>query len=230
MLSRILSLVSLLVCVPFLVGCGLFSPVGADAGSDPEGLPPRMELIQFDDDLPPDLQMEAPSAASGEEQMRSLVVDPDVLVQVRFLYNLQVRLEGLRRVIRDLSSMLDHDGPGEVDLDWVAEVHEVTREADEYFRVLTSLQVPESQMERYGVIYLDILDVVQLASYGSDRVLAAAVLVGPSGRSLLNMPVREVDEFNTLVRESGFFLEEAEDRVEDGITGVGRAIGRVSLR
>ena len=227
MLSRIPALTVLLACVPFLVGCGLFSSVGADSGSDPDGLPPRMEIIQFDDDVPPDLQV---VDASSLEEGRSLVVDPEVLVQVRFLYNLQVRLEGLRRIIRDLSSVLDHDGPGEINLDWVAEVHEVTREADEYFRVLTSLQVPESQMERYGVIYLDILDVVQLASYGSDRVLAAAVLVGPSGRSLLNMPVREVDEFNTLVRESGFFLEEAEDRVEDGITGVGRAIGRVSLR
>ena len=230
MLSRILALTVLLASVPFLAGCGLFGSVGADSGSGPDGLPPRMEIIQFDDDFPPDPQLGVPAASSGEEVVRSLVVDPEVLVRVRFLYNLQVRLEGLRRIIRDLSSMLEYSGPGDVDLDWVAEVHEVTREADEYFRVLTSLQVPESQRGQYGGIYLDILDVVQLASYGSDRVLAAAVLVGPSGRSLLNMPVREVDEFNTLVRESEFFLEGAEERVEDGITGVGRAIGRVSLR
>ena len=145
MLSRILALTVLLASVPFLVGCGLFGSVGADSGSGPDGLPPRMEIIQFDDDLPPDPQLEVPAASSGEEVVRSLVVDPEVLVRVRFLYNLQVRLEGLRRIIRDLSSMLEYSGPGDVDLDWVAEVHEVTREADEYFRVLTSLQVPESQ-------------------------------------------------------------------------------------
>ena len=63
-----------------------------------------------------------------------------------------------------------------------------------------------------------------------DRLLAAAVLVGPSGRSMVNMSGEEIDEFQTLMRESRFFLSDAENRVDRRITEVGRAVSGLSLR
>ena len=197
-------------------GCGLFE------GDEDSDAPLQMELIEFSDDLP--------TPEPGEVVERALTIDPDVLVEIRFLYNLQVRMEGLRQVVRDLHSMLDYSGPGDVDLDWVAEVHEVTRISDGYFQVLTSLRVPESQREQYEYLYIDMLEAVQVAGYGADRLLAAAVIVGPSGRSMVNMSEEEIDEFETLMRESGFFLDDAGDRVDSGVSDVGRAISGLGLR
>ena len=112
----------------------------------------------------------------------------------------------------------------------MAEVHEVTRESDDYFQVLTSLEVPASQREQYQYLYIAMLESVQVLGYGADRLLAAAVLVGPSGRSMLNMSGEEVDAFQTLMRESQFFLSDAEALVDRRITEVGRAISGLRLR
>ena len=216
MAFRSLSLVVALIFSLLFLGCGLLGFGGGDNASQ------DMEIIEFFDEVPtPEVE---------EVVARALTVDPEVLVAVHFLYDFQVRLEGLAQVVRDLSSMLDYSGPADVDLDWVAEVHEVTREADDYFRVLTSLRVPESQREQYEYLYVGMLEAVQISGYGADRLLAAAVVVGPAGRSMLNMSVDEVDEFETLVRESRFFLSDALERVESNMTEVGRVISSLSLR
>ena len=210
-----LLLVLFLAILP-AAGCGLLG-----GGDDPDA-PLEMEVIEFADDLP--------TPEPGEVVERALTIDPDVLVEIRFLYNLQVRMEGLRQIVRDLRSMLDYSGPGDVDLDWVAEVHEVTRVSDGYFQVLTSLRVPESQRDQYEYLYINMLEAVQVAGYGADRLLAAAVVVGPSGRSMVNMSEEEIDEFETLMREAGFFLGDAEGQVDSGVGDVGRAISGLGLR
>ena len=160
----------------------------------------------------------------------ALSIDPNILVEIHFLYNFQVRLEGLRQMVRDLNSMLDYSGPGDIDLDWVAEVHEVTRESDDFFKVLTSLDVPVSQRAQYQYLYIGMLESIKVAGYGADRLLAAAVIVGPSGRSMLNMSEEEIDAFQTLMRESGFFLSDAERLVDRRVTEVGRAVSGLRLR
>ena len=218
---RLIALLLVLTLVSIsTLGCGLLG-FGGDGDS---GASLDMEMIQFADDLP------TPEPDAAAAAARSLIVDPDILVEIHFLYNFQVRLEGLRQVVRDLNSMLDYSGPGDIDLDWVAEVHEVTRESDDYFKVLTSLDVPGSQREQYEYLYIDMLEVVQVSGYGADRLLAAAVIVGPSGRSMLNLSGEEVDEFQTLMRESEFFLSDAERLVDRRITEAGRAISGLGLR
>ena len=220
---RLIALLLVLTLVSIsTLGCGL---LGFGGDGDSEGSL-DMEMIQFADDLP----TPEPDAASAAAAARTLMIDPDILVEIHFLYNFQVRLEGLRQVVRDLNSMLDYSGPGDIDLDWVAEVHEVTRESDDYFKVLTSLDVPGSQREQYEYLYISMLEIVQVSGYGADRLLAAAVIVGPSGRSMLNLSGEEVDEFQTLMRESGFFLSDAERLVDRRITEAGRAISGLGLR
>ncbi len=217
---RLVALLLVLALVSIsTLGCGLLG-FGGDGDSE-ESL--EMDMIQFADDLPTPEPEDAAAA-------RALNIDPDILEEIHFLYNFQVRLEGLRQVVRDLNSMLDYSGPGDIDLDWVAEVHEVTRESDDYFRVLTSLEVPVSQREQYEYLYIAMLESVQVSGYGADRLLAAAVIVGPSGRSMLNLSGEEVDAFQTLMRESRFFLSDAEDLVDRRITEVGRAISGLGLR
>ena len=204
------------------LGCGLLG-FGGDGDSE-DSL--EMDVIQFADDLPEPEQEEA----AKEEVARALSIDPDILVEIHFLYNFQVRLEGLRQMVRDLNSMLDYSGPGDIDLDWVAEVHEVTRESDDYFKVLTSLDVPVSQRAQYQYLYIGMLESIKVSGYGADRLLAAAVIVGPSGRSMLNMSEEEIDAFQTLMRESRFFLSDAERLIDRRVTEVGRAVSGLRLR
>ena len=83
------------------------------------------------------------------------------------------------------------------------DVHEVTEEADFFFERMTGMEIPGSQREQYEYLYLGMLETIQVMAFGSDRVLAAALLVGPGGRSLAIMPPEERDRFLTLVRSPG---------------------------
>ena len=163
----------ILTVLSLSLGCGILPGFGGDSEA------PELGMIEFDDDGEIVLEPE-------EIIARALSIDPEVLIEIRFLYYFQVRLERLRQVIRDLNSAVEHSGPADVNLDWVIEVHEVTRESDDFFRVLTSLDVPESQREQYQHLQIGMLETVQVAAYGADRILAASVVVGPSGRSILN--------------------------------------------
>ena len=216
---RLVALLLVLALVSIsTLGCGLLG-FGGDDDSE-ESL--DLDMIQFSDDVP--------TPEPEEEVALALSIDPNILVEIHFLYNFQVRLEGLRQVVRDLHSMLDYSGPGDIDLDWVAEVHEVTRESDDYFKVLTSLDVPVSQREQYQYLYIGMLESIKVSGYGADRLLAAAVIVGPSGRSMLNMSEEEIDAFQTLMRESRFFLSDAERLVDLRVTEVGRSVSGLRLR
>ena len=186
----------ILTVLSLSLGCGILPGFGGDSEDGDLG------MIEFDDEGEVVLEPE-------EIIARALSIDPEVLIEIRFLYYFQVRLERLRQVIRDLNSAVEHSGPVDVDLDWVIEVHEATRESDDFFRVLTSLEVPESQREQYEYLHIGMLETIQVAAYGADRLLAASVVVGPSGRSMLNMDIEEIDRFETLLREARFFLSDA---------------------
>ena len=194
------------------LGCG-----GAAAGDG------GLDLIDFGDDPPP-------SSESLESADFALTLNPEVLVEVRFLYGHQVRLESMRRLNRDLQSLLEYSGPAEVDLEWVIEVHEVTARADELFQRLTSRRMPVSQREQYRYLFLNMLDAIQVMGYGADRVLAASIRVGPGGRTLLTMSGAESAEFHTLVREAAFYLDDAGRLVESQLSSVGNIISGLRLR
>ena len=214
MVLRPFCLVFLLLLLSLSVGCG-FLGFGGDEEEE-------LGLIEFEDD---GFVPEEPEAAR-----RSLYIPPEVLVEIRFLHNLQVRMEGLQQVVRDLLSATGYSGPSDVNLDWVIEVHEVTRESDRFFKVLVAMDIPDSQRAQYDYLYVGMLEVVQVSSYGSDRLLAASVLVGPSGRSMVNMTSEEIDEFETLIREAGFFLNDANARSKSRIRELSRAVSGLGLR
>ena len=206
-------------------GCGMLGFGGDSVEDGPMG------LIEFgDDDQVAEPGAEGAIDGGAGAPVSPVSIDPEVLVEIHFLYSFQVRMEGLRQVIRDLNAAVEHSGPADVDLDWVIEVHQVTRESDRFFGILTSLKVPESQRDQYKHLQIGMLETIQVAGYGSDRLLAASVIVGPSGRSMLNMSDGEVDEFETLLRESRFFLSEAESRMTRHMDEVVRAVGGLVLR
>ena len=199
------------------VGCGLFGGGGEEtAGGD------EFEMLEFD-------QVQ-PTPQPLEDIVKGLTLNPEVLVEVRYLYGHQVMLEDMRRVSRDLQSLLSYSGPGDVDLEWVIQVHEVTAEADEVFGRLTSSRIPGPLRERYEDLFLDLLDAIQVTGYGADRLLAASIKVGPSGRTLMAMSGQELADFETLVREGRFYLMDGGRLIEKQLSGMDGLIGKLRLR
>ena len=219
MLDRLAVLaIALLLSLSF--GCGLF---GGGGGSE------EIPLMEFDN--PPETPVPAGEAPDVELLPPVLPgFDPAVLVEVGFLYGYQVHSEALLRVNRDLQSLLEYGGPTDVDLDWVIDVHEVTEDADDFFERMTGMDIPVSQRERYEYLYLGMLETIQVMAFGADRVLAAAILVGPGGRSLPVMTPEESDRFLTLVRESRFYLRDAENLVERQLEDASDAISQVGFQ
>lgn len=208
------------VLLLFSLGCGMF---GGGGNGD------EFALMEFDDPDPtPVPHGDALDTASQVPLLPGF--DPGVLAEVSFLYSYQVRTETLQQVNRDLQNLLEYKDAAEVDLEWVVDVHEVTGEADEFFEFLTGMEVPPSQRERYEYLYIGLLEAIQVMGFGSDRLLAASILVGPGGRSLLAMSREETDDFQTLLRESGFYLSDAERLIERQLEDLGDALGQVGFQ
>ena len=208
----------LLVLLVFLVlpaGCGLF-----EGEKD-------FELMVFEEDVGDG------SGGQGGAVVTEVVefgVNPEILDEVKFLYGHQVRLERLQRVIRDLIALAEYENPSEVDLEWVAEVHGVTEESEYFLDSVTKMVVPPGLMAAYSNLLVGALETVEITQFGSDRLLAAAIKVGPNGRGLLTMPEDEADEFHTFIRETRFYLRDSEGLIENEMDNVGDAISGVRLR
>ena len=87
-----------------------------------------------------------------------------------------------------------------------------------------------SLVDAYQRLLVGALESVETTRFGSDRLLASAIKVGPNGRSLLTMPAGESDEFHTFIREARFYLGDAEGLVEREMDEVGDALSGVRLR
>ena len=209
----VLLLMSLLAVLS--MGCGFFG--GGGGGGDDE-----FTLLEFEPDPPTPV----PEKVVG----LALSLNPEILVEIEFLYAHQVHMQTLRRINRDLLALLDYSSPGDVDLDWVIEVHEVTKEMDDFFLLTTSRRVPESQRGQYEYLFVNMLEAVQTMGLGGDRLLAASLHLGPSGRSLLNMSEVDQDRFESLMLEAAFFLNDSEERIDQHMVDLGRVTGSMRLR
>ena len=213
MLERLLVILVILATLSS-VGCG-----GMFGGEEEE----EFEILEFDDAEP--TPMPAVDAV-----IASVGIDPYVLLSLRFLYGLQVRLETLKRITRDMKGLAQYESDGEVNLQWVIDVHQVTDEVEGLAKRVKSSGIPESEREQYEYLFVGLLESIDLVEYGSLRLLAAATVLGPSGRSLETMGTGEREEFVTFVREAEFFLEDGDSRTTVEIKKVGSAIGRVGVR
>ena len=219
---RYLAVLSAVVLLIFSsVACGLLG------GGDGESASQELEVLTWDDEGEPVVE----EAALIQEQI-VIGFDGLVLEEVTYLYTQQVGLESLRRINRDLISLIEDakQASEPVGLDWVVSVHDYVRIADELFALHLGRPTTPEQRAEYGDVFLSGLETVQVMDYGADRLLAAALVVGPSGRSLDVMSEAEVQEFERLVRESSFFLRDASRLVELSIEEVSSAVGGVDLR
>ena len=172
----------------------------------------------------------AGDAALEQPKVHDVSVRPLVLEELNYLLGHQAWLESLRQLNRDMVRMIEESGEDEAGLPWVVDVHEVTRESDDVFALVLSVEIPDTQVPAHFEIYLSALQTVQVMAYGSDRLLASALVVGPSGRLVSDLGVEEEVRFKTYSREAAFFLRDAERLLDDDFDRVLDAIADVGLR
>ena len=164
-------------------------------------------LMTFED--LPDVTPEVP-----QEIEFGLTPKESLLVEVTYVYTHTILLETMEQINRDMQGLLEYDSKGDVDLEWVIEVHDVTAEAEQFFERASKLQVPASLEDKYRSSLLSFLEIVQWTGFGSDRLLAASLTVGPSGRSLQVMNRREEEVFERFRREAEYYLRLSEHQIE----------------
>ena len=205
--SRIVSFSFVFCCLAAATGCGLFGGGGGDETDD-------LGLIDFG---PPAVEdtVEYQLEQAKEHVVQGLTYDPERLIEVSFAYSHELRLENLERGVRDLLVLMDYENPADVNLDWVKDVHRAVAELDHVFAEAVEYDLPPEMVEEYGEFYIEMLDVIQIAGYGASRALGAAIVVGPDGRTLLNLEDAESQRFRLLLREASFYLEESSGSMEN---------------
>lgn len=213
------SVLLLLALAAVLLSSGCALVRGGDEEADPdEGL----ELLEFGPD---------PTPLPVEEEIRNLSVSGLALEELNYLYHRQVLMEQLKVVNRDLEQLQSFEGrQGGAGLEWVIDVHDVVHEADVMFGLALTMEVPEYQRDKYADMYLSELELIQVMNFGAARLLEAATVLGPGGRTVDTLGPEDFRRFEVLVREAGFFLSRSGSMLDRRIEAVGGVLGGVRLR
>ena len=213
LLTRAVPLFAVLLLCASLLACG----GGGDSGSGDE-----IALLDFGAD---------PTPVPVAERIANVGVDGVALEELSYLYEYQIGLEGLQQLNRDLDHVLKPDkGDDDVGLDWVVDVHKLVNRADHLYEVILSRNIPDRQKEAYPSYFIAELEIVQLMAFGRDRLMAAAIILGPSGRTVDSLSVPEQRDFDRLLRESGYFLRQSEQMLDRQIKVTSTALSGVRLK
>ena len=195
--------------LPLLVGL-LLAVVAAACGGGSNGADPLADFgIMTFDDLP---------EAAPEPTVPALDLREDWILEVGFVHARVVMAESLRRTVRDLAVLAESPGsaPG---LEWVVSVHEATLAAEGFFDRTLQTDTPAAMQDKYYDLRRQYVEAVQMAGFGSDRLLGASLVIGPDGRTAAELSAQEREEYDRLLREAEFYLSHAERMNELLVSG-----------
>lgn len=98
------------------------------------------------------------------------------------------------------------------------------------FGLALGMEVPEYQRDKHADMYLSELELIQVMNFGAARLLEAATVLGPGGRTVDALGPEDYRRFEVLMREAGFFLSRSGSMLDGRIEAVGGALGGVRLR
>ena len=195
----------LLLC---LLLAALSAGVACGGGGDGDDPLADFGIMTFDD-LP---------EAAPEPTVPALDLREDWILEVGFLHARVVMAESLRRTVRDLSALTESPG-GTPGLEWVVAVHEATLAAEGFFDRTLQTDTPAAMQDRYYDLRRQYVEAVQMAGFGSDRLLGASLVIGPDGRTAAELSAVEREEYDRLLREAEFYLSHAERMNELLVSG-----------
>ena len=176
-------------------------------GDDPlEGL----EFV-FDDE-------ETADGAAGTAEAAPTVVSPYARLyaddwrhsRVAYVYDMQAMAMDMEHSLRSMVRMLESGRDGDGSLDWVVQVHDLHRNSEELRLRAYNFALDEDLVEDYVEFHASFLEAVQIYALGADRMLEAAILLGPTGRTVGDLTASERAEFVSLLGEGVFYMQGAE--------------------
>lgn len=176
-------------------------------GPDPlEGL----EFV-FDDE-------ETTEGVAGAAEAAPTVVSPYARLsaddwrhpRVAYVYDMQAMAMDMEHSLRSMVRMLENGREGDGSLDWVVQVHDLHRESEELRLRAYNFGLDEDLVEDYVEFHASFLEAVQIYALGADRMLEAAILLGPTGRTVGDLTASERAEFVSLLGEGVFYMQGAE--------------------
>ena len=189
-----------------VLGCG----GGAEAADD-------IEEIRFVDE-----PTAVPASVGGEVDVIGQFLQETVLLlpDMEYLDTQSFYLSELQEVARDITSHIEDGRDGDVGLEWVVAVHRTVLQWDALQAVLGGQEVSGEHRQRYSAIYVGMVESYYRIAFGADRLLGAAVILGPSGRTNQEMSLEEERRFRVLLNQASYFAQIADEKVAEVMTSV----------
>lgn len=192
-----------------------------------DSLPGEIPLLDFGDE---EDVFEYEVSENDSSEAAYVPMPAELPLAVNYVFTHGSLLRVLRQANQDLLSLLEYSSDAAIDLQWVVDVHEATAEAEQVFQLILGSRVPATHRAEYQPLHYSLLEIMEVTSFGSDRLLAASVLVGPSGRTLLNMSIEERAEFESLLSQAEFYLSASDGYLDEERERLSKVASRIALR
>ena len=158
------------------------------------------------------------AVAEGDALIDSVLPNPysrldghhERLVRVSYVHDMLTLVRETTTANRDIEGLVDTGRTNESGLDWVVAVHDMHRSSEELRFRAYAYEVNEVLVLDYVDFHASFLEGVQVFSQSADRLLQAAIVLGPSGRSVNDLSADVRSDYNSLVSEGGFFSQDTE--------------------
>lgn len=210
--GRVLLCAVLAVALVAWAGCGGGGPASEEELAEEDGI----GEIQFVDEPTREAVPAEQVDVIGRFVQETAILLPDM----EFLDTQAFYLDELQRVARDFQSHIEAGEEEGTGLEWVVDVHETVLDWDEIQAVLAQQEFSEDHRVRYGEIYVGLVEAYYRLAFSADRVLGAAVILGPSGRVVEELALDERRRYRILLKQADYFGKLADEKIGEIIESV----------
>lgn len=172
-----------------------------------------------------------PQAQSGPRPTRDpfarLSQRPKREMRLDYLHDIWAMLRQLETSRRSMFRHVEDAQSERVKLNWVVDAHNLHRRSEEFRIRAYSYPVPERLAGDYLDFHVAFLEAVQMYSHSADRLLAAAIVIGPSGRGSSDLLPAETAQYVSLLGESAYYSLDTEvltSRLQDDLKEIFKSL------
>ena len=183
---------------------GLLSVAFAGCGGGDGVVDDGLDELEFVDEPTPSVGPVEQVDVIGQFLQEMVLLLPDM----EYLDTQAFYIEELQEVARDIISHIEGGEGDEAGLEWVVSVHRTVLEWDGLQSLLAQQEVSFEHRDRYGVIYVGMIESYYRIAFAADRLLGAAVILGPTGRTSGELSLEERRRYRVLMNQAGVLRED----------------------